>query len=181
MVLFGFKNPGGNTQQPPADPIYTPSPILLRKILGFQTITTILSQIKPQAPTEPNNDRYDTTPTPEVQKELELCAAFAHLAVFQHEVVALATNLSDSQLKIVCTSTSAEHKDAPPNDNPKTSTSFLGRCLRFCYARNTRFEEAGSTPKYPYIIEAKAPVGYQENVVRSKTLHKYLDDLEEKW
>lgn len=185
-----FLPKGGNNaasqdspQETPVEPTpFTPSSILLRKIQGFQTITTFLGQIQCQAPFKPYDFLKDQHVTQKHRDEIQLCDSFAHLAVIQHDVVALATNRNNTQLEIVaCTSTSAEKdKGTPPDDSQKPPSNLFKNCLSFFYTRNTRFYENMSTPvtTLPSIIEAKAPAGYPENP-GSETLYQYLNDLEE--
>lgn len=186
LFQVGIKARNNDTSQQtpvPVEPTFTPSPILRKKIQAFQTITTFLSQIQRPAPINFLKDQHVTQ---KHRNEVQLCDAFAHLAVIHHDVIALATKRNDAQLEIVaCTNSSAED-DMPPDDSPKPpSRTFLENCLSFFCARNTRFHESKGTvvTTHPSIIEAKAPVGYPEkpNDSGNETLYQYINDLEENW
>jgi len=183
MVFFG---PKVTSQQIPEDPTFTPSPILLKKIQAFHTITTFLGQLNRQAPLKPYDPLKDQDVKREQLDEIHLCDAFAHLAVYEHDVVALATNRNEVDLKILaCAATSSvdKDKDGPPDDTPKPT--FLEKCWTFCCTKNTRFDDVKSTTvtTHPSIIEAKKPVGYREGLdgLGNETLYKYLIDLEKNW
>ena len=189
-MVFPFLNStGGNkvdSQQTPVavDPVFNPSPILVKKIQGFQTITTFLGQIQRQAPFKPY-DLKGRGVMQEYRDEIDLCDAFAHLAVVKNDVVAVATSRSDNQIKIVaCSSTSPEDNYLPPDSTPKPS-NFIKNCLSFFCTKNTRIDEEKLSPvtTRPSIIEVKPPVEYPEMMkdMGRKTLYGYLDKLEKVW
>lgn len=186
-----FRNDAPQQLETPLDAPFTPSPILLQKIQGFQTITTYLGQIQRQAPIKSVDFLENSNETHDHRKEIRLCDAFAHLAVFEHDVIALATDRTSNEIQtqlriLACASASPEKdEDTPPSDGPKPPGTFSGlRNLRFCCTRNPRKDESKSSPEatHPTIIEAKAPVGYSEepNMGR-RQLHQYLDGLEKDW
>jgi hypothetical protein len=187
MVFPFFKSTGRNdaSQQAPVavDPTFNPSPILLKKIQAFQTITTFLGQLQRQALIRPYDLKGQHSPVSvEYRTEIQLCDAFAHLAVMQHDVVAVSTSRDNNQMKIVACSSTSTEEDMP--SDPTQKLSILQRCLNFFCTKNTRYDEEKSESyimtTHPYIIEAKAPDGYPETMER-ETLIKYLNDLEKKW
>lgn len=195
MYPFNYSKGGkkADSQQTPVagvDPAFNPSPILLKKIQAFQTITTFLGQIQRKAPIKPYDLKGQQVMEEylEYRSEIHLCDAFAHLAVVKNDVVAVATSRSDNQIKIVaCSSTSPEEdNNMPPDPTPKPS-SFIKNCLSFFCTKNTRIDqeklELGPATTRPSIIEAKAPVEYPElmNDTGRKKLYEYLDKLEKNW
>src|ERR1700679_591990 len=124
---MAFQNNDASQQTTmPVERTFTPSPILRKKIQAFQTITTFLGQIQRPAPIF----LKDQHATQEHLNEVQLCDAFAHLAVIHHDVIAFATKRNDAQLETVAC-TSAED-DTPPDDSPKPpSRTFLKNCLSF--------------------------------------------------
>jgi hypothetical protein len=182
MAFFrAFGSKGTNnvaSQQISVDPTFTPSPILLQKIKAFQTITTFLAQINRRTPFKPyDNILKDQHPSQENLNEVELCDAFAHLAVVWRDVVAVSTNRHKAELEILASSSTSEDNELfGPDDTTKPPKTFVQKYLTFCLTKNTRFDEDKSTPvtTHPSISDAVGSFG-------DLTLDQYLIDLEKNW
>jgi hypothetical protein len=175
----------------PSIPDYTPSPLLQKKLFAFRTITTLLSCIQAEA----SFKRYKFGTNPHVPRNLReevlLCDALAHLAIIDHEVIALTTNHRSNQneLEIMACHPPVDTNLPDEKDRPSSPGMFekVLTCLetwQFVFTRNTRKKERNKVPlaEYPSIDKVERPSDYPNlSNDRQQTLFDYLDALEHNW
>ncbi|KAF8804067.1 hypothetical protein BYT27DRAFT_7194791 [Phlegmacium glaucopus] len=118
-----------------------------RNILAFRTITTILAQLEPKQKVE--NSYHELSGNERL--EVKVSDALAHLAVVEHEIVALATERTHTKISVLVCASTPPHKDGPSAEPPVPT-------------------------KYPTIIHAMAPED-----LGGRTLYDYVDDLMGNW
>ena len=81
------KSSGSSTPSPD----YKPSPLLQKKLLAFRTITTLLSNVQHQASFKRSKFGSNPVVGSDLQAEVLLCDALAHLAIIDHKIIVRAT------------------------------------------------------------------------------------------
>lgn len=105
LERIGFKRPGPGTNSSE-----TPTPLPDSdgsiseggNLAAFRTITTMLAEIERGTPVE-IGDNLPGLKDSDERQQLKLSNAFSHLAVGQHEVVAVTTRIVDKALNVLIT------------------------------------------------------------------------------
>ncbi|KAF8914287.1 hypothetical protein CPB84DRAFT_1841014 [Gymnopilus junonius] len=178
----------------PSLPDYIPSPLLSKKLLAFRTITTLLSHVQHQASF--TRSKFGSNPAigPDLQREVLLCDALAHLAIIDHKIIALTTNHRSHSKRSDELSVMASH---PPDEThlpdekviapPSTFATIFNKVVKtwhLLFTKNTEKSELKQTQQtqYPSITEVKPPSDYPKGSGdRNLTLYMYLDALEQNW
>ncbi|KJA15035.1 hypothetical protein HYPSUDRAFT_59042 [Hypholoma sublateritium FD-334 SS-4] len=163
---------GAASQTSGSEPEPTPAePIIPRQILAFRTITLLLSQLQKNQnlPYEP----YKMSP--QESREAKIADAFAHVATAQHDVIAISTRRTPSDLNVVAI-TENQDGTSTPDIPPAKLTPIFGR---FCFTKNSWSREPDpamrNSSAFPRIV-AVTPI-----VLGSQTLEAYLEELRAKW
>ena len=165
-----------------------------RNILAFRLITKTLAQI-PQ--TEPfasidnlrDNGKDSASKSEwkdEDRQEVKISDAFAHLAIAEHDVVAIATNRNSSHRSleedptlgiIACTTPS------PPSNSEglmnathnTTSLNFFKKAWNIIFAKNAQKKDPGCP--HPIITLPDEPIDFK----KYESLNAYMKNLEKNW
>lgn len=178
------KSSGSST---PSLPDYIPSPLLQKKLLAFRTITTLLSHVQHQVSFKRSKFGSNPVVGSDLQAEVLLCDALAHLAIIDHKIIALTTNHQShlqscpkqpNELSVIAC--------YPPDEKDRPSTSTLATMLYKVvdtrhYSEKSERNQVPLT-QYPSITKVQPPSDYPEGSDdRKQTLYGYLDALEENW
>jgi hypothetical protein len=170
----------GTGDLPPGDIALT-SNVIPENIRAFRTITTMLSQIPRSLPIDVVDNLKNVSDS-DNRQEIRIVNAFAHLAVGEHDIAALATNHSsrhssrDSRtLNVIVSTDSPLAEDKPSTSSPaevKRSTWI------FNITRNYRRDDAttASITPLPTTILASKPCD-----LGNRSALEYMKDLESKW
>jgi len=148
-------------------------------ILAFRTITSILAQLPRTKPFEAIDNLKAQKWDPAERQEVKISDAFAHLAVAQHDVAALATSrcsLDVTNLRIVaCTN------NLPVDESLLTSKppgSLLAKVFDFILTRNSLRDdvETSSGTPHPTII-----LPSELDDLKGGNVFAYMLDLEQCW
>lgn len=151
------------------------------RILMFRTISLILSQLKNrQLP------YIQRTLSKDEDKEAKIGDAFAHIAVANHDVVAITTQCTLGTLNIVA---ATEHTsedwvetslpDTTPVQNPGRAYHLVSCIFQFVYTKNPQYKERDvgmiNDKKFPSMVET-TPI-----LLGDQTLAEYLHALLGEW
>jgi hypothetical protein len=173
-----------DTSASPSPPVDIPSNIqshdqssIPRNILAFRTITMMLAMLQPNQSTSPEGDAYLASDTDRLsdsaRQEVRISDALAHLAIIDHEVVALATEHTTEKMTVIaCAIIPEVPSENPPQTQPE---GYMGRILSFVFMKNPREDDPPTEPvvTYPKIISASPPKD-----MGSGTLHDYIQKLD---
>lgn len=151
-----------------------------RKLLAFKLITKTLSRIPQTDPYLPiDNLKSNNKWSDHERKEVKISDALAHLAVVEHDVVAIATNYNSPPdlsnetptLDIIAATTS--NSEGPMKATP--STGLLEFLWNFIVARNPQKGDLLSV--HPYITSPTEPNDFKN----FGTLNEYVTNLAADW
>jgi hypothetical protein len=170
---------GGNSSIPPSNTHNTPndntpnSPYELPKnILAFRTITTLLAKIQQENPPTYFN-ALDGLAEDGDKETLRLSAAFANLAVTKDAIVAVATNLSGTNLQVVACTNSEDANDSEQLNHPPSSRARIWKLL---FTPNPRKDDPPLDIQHITIVNTKIPSDVDPK--DDKTLLHYI---KERW
>lgn len=146
---------------------------------AFRLITKILGDSPGFEPLPINASDTQEEPEHDVRQELRLMDAFARLAIYQHDVVAVVSAIP-SRKESIGPVTSRREVDPPMKAEASSSKSTLDelpQTWNLVFARNDSSEkESHSGKAAPVIIDVKQPADFQGgNIV------EYLSHLEKNW
>jgi hypothetical protein len=144
-------------------------------ILAFRTISTLLDKVQQERPAiNFNDDEKPKDLNSQEERELRVTTAFANLANTQHDIIAIATNLSESDKETVC---NQFHLITITTNRSITDSSPLSKTtdIKMIFTSNppSRGDNPDNTSsQIPYIGDLKAPSGVDPNDV--DTLQNYI-------
>ena len=159
---------------PVAENANSPPGGIPKNVLAFRTITTLLARIQQEKPLEYSN--IDTRAFSDANaRELRLSTAFANVANTEHDVIAIATNLSlDNKLEVIA-STNRDNNDELIDRLP--STSMISDVWKLLFSSNPRSDDKNGHTRedqIPYITHPVAPPGVIPG--DPATLTNYIDN-----
>jgi hypothetical protein len=143
-------------------------------ILAFRTITTMLAKLQPTqtlAGPSPSRDALSS----QARRDVRISDAFAHLAIANNEVVALATEYSPDSMTVMACASSPEDPLEKQLKPELGGRSYIDSTIRFIFTKNPRRDDPPTDPvvTYPNIISTTQPED-----IGSRTLREYIDILD---
>ena len=135
----------------------------------------MLAMLHPKQSSSPEGDAYVVTDTDQLsvgdRQEVRILDALAHLAIIDHEVVALATERTSEKMTVLAC---ASVPEVPPEKPPQTE-GYMDQIISFLMMKNPRADDPPTDPvvTYPNIISASPPED-----MGSRTLRDYLQKLD---
>jgi hypothetical protein len=148
-----------------------------RNILAFRTITMMLSKLQPRQTSSPDSDAFEHQVTAEARREVRISDALAHLAIVEHEVIALATEFTPDGFTVVACASGTPEVPPELEKQPKPE-SYADQIYGFLFTKNPRRDDPPANPvvTYPNIISAMPP-----DDMGSQTLGDYIQKLDGSW
>lgn len=155
-----------------------------KNILAFRLITKTLARI-PQTQPFPSIDNLrdcNKQWTDDDRREVKISDAFAHLAVAEHDVVAIATNRSsphhslqeDPTLGIIACTNLSSYSEGPMK-SPNTPLKFFYKVWNIIFAKNA--QRSDPPRSYPTITLPDEPIDFKN----FESLNAYMNNLEANW
>lgn len=144
-----------------------------RNILAFRTITTMLAKLQPNQPEFSPSTSGVSDVSSDVRRGVRISDALAHLAIVDHEVVAVTTQYTSEGMNVVaCASISEDPTEKPPQTD---SNGLLEHIIGLIFVKNPRKDDPPVDPvvTYPIIISPTQPED-----MGSQTLHDYIHNLD---
>ena len=162
------------------EPVPTP-PTQQTKILAFNSIVSILSQIQQEPPFKDNEISSAKPANSQERLQLRLSNAFAHLAIIDVEVAA-ATMYTPGRFFIL-----AWMQDQDPDDPHKPEAApqepSIWERLLLMIATNTKISDFKAKNNYPgpRIVGVAPPPGYPNASDPKTSMLEYLDQFPKRW
>jgi hypothetical protein len=148
-----------------------------KNILAFRTITAMLAQLQPKQTSgrdirDALLDMEDSNPgkARHARREVRMSDALAHLAIIDHDVVALATEYSGDKMTVVACANTPE---VPLEKEPKPY-AFIDHIKSFLFTKNPRDDDL--VPVVP-VTHPQITPATQPDDLGSQTLHDYIKKL----
>lgn len=159
------------------------TPVIPKNILAFRLITKTLARIPQTQPftSIDNLEDYNNLWSDGDRSEVKISDAFGHLAVAEHDVVAIATNRAspyrtDPTLGVMACTTLSNNSVDLKKAKPKVSSSrFLDKVWNVIFAKNAQEEDPPCL--YPIIALPEEP----SNFSSFQSLKAYMENLETNW